>query len=796
MTIDLTLSPIYRIGGQEIASLPGLVALTPPYAAARGREKDRLIAYLLLTGNATFSSSEYMQVVKDAANAFYQTTGAQTKALRVAAESANKFLLERNIATSKNSQYAIGWLTLAAVRENQCTLALSGPMHVYWFSHNETRHIHEPAVSGKGLGANQTTTIHYSQTSLDAGDRLLFFGRSPDTWKDVIEDRAPGSLDAMRRRLVANSNADLNAVLIQATEGTGVLNLLGTSNPAAEAVPATPPPQLAQPPAAESTPAVDSAPLPAHVVQPSAYAIPPQKKEETPPQQRAPGNTAPRDFPASIPRLQPGQTPPAPVEPAPPMMEELVETPSAETAAEPIKEQRPRPRRREYPEWTRQLAKALAGGIQLIRRVNTVTGERLKVFLPRLLPTAETGEALTLSNFAMASIAIVIPLIVVVVTVVVWSKYGQNPQYEIYLAQAREKSAQTASLTNPIEQRQSWEAVLTILDSAEGIYHPTSDTILLRQEANAKLDELFGITRLQFNPAFSSNPGIEISRMAAGETALFVLNAETGEALRAQPSPNGRGFQIDTTFTCKPGVYANYTVGALVDIMTLPPQNSNRAELLGIDATGNLLYCAPGQVAMAIPLPPPDTNWGRVTAFTLSNGNLYVLDAPARAVWVYNGMDGNFIDRPYFFFRDRTPEKQDVIDLVVFGDDLYMLHADSHLSSTTYSRIEVQKPRYEDPVPMKNPFPAYEGMDLFTGANFTQMLVTALPDQSILLLDADSQGVFRFSPNSMELKNQFRPVTGSANPIPSGPAGAFAIGLNHVLYLAVNGQVYFATNMP
>jgi hypothetical protein len=182
MTIDLTLSPIYRIGGQEIASLPGLVALNPSRGAARGREKDNLIAYLLLTGNATFSSSEYMQVVKDAADTFYQTPGALTKALRVAAESANKSLLERNIATSKNSQYAIGWLTLAAVREAQCTLALSGPMHVYWFSHNETRHFHEPAVSGKGIGANQATTIHYSQTPLDAGDRLLFFGRSPDTW--------------------------------------------------------------------------------------------------------------------------------------------------------------------------------------------------------------------------------------------------------------------------------------------------------------------------------------------------------------------------------------------------------------------------------------------------------------------------------------------------------------------------------------------------------------------------------------------------------------------------------------
>jgi len=70
MTIDITLSPIYRIGGQEIHSLPGLIALTPPQTPARGRERDRLIAYLLLTGNSTFSTSEYMQVAADAAKVF------------------------------------------------------------------------------------------------------------------------------------------------------------------------------------------------------------------------------------------------------------------------------------------------------------------------------------------------------------------------------------------------------------------------------------------------------------------------------------------------------------------------------------------------------------------------------------------------------------------------------------------------------------------------------------------------------------------------------------------------------
>ena len=226
MTLDLTLSPLYRINGQEFASLPGLLALTPPQTAARGREKDRLIVYLLLTGNSTFSTSEYLQVAQDAANIFYKTSGALTSALRAAADHVNKTLLERNMSTSARGQYAIGWLTLAALRDTQCTLSLSGPMHVYWFGPREARHIHEPVVSGKGLGTNQTTNIHYAQTTLSAGDRLLFFGRAPSAWDSTLNDPSHSSLDAMRRRLTTLTGADLNAVLMQATDGAGVLNLL------------------------------------------------------------------------------------------------------------------------------------------------------------------------------------------------------------------------------------------------------------------------------------------------------------------------------------------------------------------------------------------------------------------------------------------------------------------------------------------------------------------------------------------------------------------------------------------
>ena len=416
--------------------------------------------------------------------------------------------------------------------------------------------------------------------------------------------------------------------------------------------------------------------------------------------------------------------------------------------------------------------------------------ERLRNFLPRLLPNSETGESLAPSNTMMAFLAVLVPLIVVTIASVVYLRYGRSLQYETYLRQAQELRAQAVTLTEPVEQRKAWENVLLNVDIAES-HRETYETITLRQEAESNLDALLGITRLQFQPAFSSNLGIEVSRMAASETDLFLLNAAKGEVLRAQLT-SGRGFQPDTAFNCRPGVYGSYTVGPLVDILAMPTLNSINATLLGVDAGGNLLYCAPGQVAQAIPLPVPDTNWWRVTAFVLDAGNLYVLDAPARAVWVYNGRDGTFIDQPYFFFGGQTPEKQDVIDLVVSGDDLYLLHADGHLSTCSYSRLESVPTRCQDPTPLVNPFAAYQDVDLFGAAHFTQMLFAAPPDQSILLLDADSQGVMRFAPRTLDLENQFRPTTGSGNPIPPGPVGAVTVGPNYVMYLAMNGQVYLA----
>jgi len=778
VSLDLTLSPLYRINTQEPASLPGLLAVRPPRKTARGREQDRLVVYLLLSGNASFSSPEYKQLTEDAAAQFYKSAGTLTSALRAAAEAVNRLLLERNLSTSGRGQYAVGWLTLAALRgaeAPQCTFLLSGPMHVFLLG-SDARHVHEPALTGKGLGVSPSSPYYFTQTTLQPNDRILLAGKVPAAWESTLAENSPASLEATRRRFLTLTSEDLNAVLMQATQGPGAVNIART--------PATPALEPAAQTETSSTPRVQQAGS-APETPASAYTIPTDPLPASPIRVRTGeekngegSSMSAREFPASIPRAKPK------AEPVEPILEDqaVLESPQPAGPREPSAR-------------TRRAAQVVVSRMQAWRRGTDRWNQFLQRFLPRLLPGNETGEALALPSYVMTFIALLIPLVVVTVASVVYLRYGRSVQYENFFQQAQNARVQAVSLTDPVMQRDGWQSVLLYVDKAES-YRETGATAALRQEAEANLDALLGIARLQFSPAFSNGLGIEISRMAATESDLYLLDARTGEVLRAQLT--GRGFQIDTAFNCKPGPYgANaYQVGPLVDILALPVLNSVNASVLGVDAAGNLLYCAPGQVPQASQLPTPSTNWGRVTSITLDGGNLYVLDAPSRAVWVYAGKDSTFVDQPYFFFGGQIPEIQDGIDMAVSGDDLYLLHADGHLSTCSYSRIETVPTRCQDPAELLNPFAAYQDSDLFAQTHITQMILTSPPDSAILLLDADSQGVLRFSPRSLEMQNQLRPTTGSSNPLPAGTIGAIAAGPNHVLYLAIKDEVYYAANMP
>lgn len=799
--------------------MPGLLAVTAPRKAARGREKDSLISYLMLTGNAAFSSVELIQLNNNAATSFYQSPGSLTSAMRKAAETINAALLERNLATTGRGQYALALLVLASVRENQCTLLLCGPTHVVWVTEGQSRHIHDAALSGKGLGSSQSIQTYLSQVELHPHDLLVLCGKFPRDWEaDLLNERPPASLDAGYRKLTF-TKGDLHAALVQAQSGNGTitvlrpdLNALHRSAEKLEPVPKeeafTPrddfePRQredLEVSPRSpifqdkESEPDVSSiteeeldslADFAAHMIQPSAYAIPPHPETTIPVPEEAIHNTLsmPRGFPSSIPRTKP--------------LESKIESEEAiRTDLEPdpalIKPEKPSA----HAEAARQMAKAMVGGIQSGRRVNERVKTIFEKFVPRLLPNANSKKPLVVPTYAMVFIAVVIPVLVVTVASVVYLRFGQSIQYDELYRQALNARAQAEGATEPVRQRDEWQSVLSFLDKADQ-YRETDESRLLRSEAQAKLDNLMGVVRLEFNPAFTGGLGgsTQISRMAASESDLYMLDAERGNILHA--SFTGRSLQLDSTFNCQPGTYAGYQVGTMVDLLALPKVNAIGATVLGIDPNGNLLYCSPGQVPQAIPLPDlPNTNWGRITAFVLDNGNLYVLDATSRSVWVFVGKDSTFIDAPYFYFSNQIPSIDNAIDLAVSGDDLYLLHADGHLSTCTFSRISETPTRCIDPASYNDAFPAHLGLDLFAQAHFTQMALTNPPNPVVLLLDSEHQSVYRFTPRSLELQNQVSGYSGKANPFQRGPVGAMAVSPNYVLYLAIGNQVYFATNLP
>jgi hypothetical protein len=787
-TLNLTLLPLYRLKNQELPSLPGLLAMTPPRKTARGRENDRLIVYLVLTGNATLSTAEYLQLSSQTASKFFGTPGPLTTAMRKAAETLNQTLLDRNMNSTERGQYALGSLVLAVLRGVNCTMLQAGPTHVYRIGNEAMQHTHDPALSGKGLGLSQAVTSYFTQTELHPGDRLIFSAKPPVQWERALgEELRPSQIEMTRRWLISLSKEDVNAVLVQAREGTGNLTVLraeGTPKKAAPASEPTPPPETENLPPQdepESVPRVvhpepefepepfpqKNEPAPPEFT-PSAYAIPPQEDEETPPEVE---EVMP-EFPTPVPRApatEPESHPP----------EEM------EDLDEPVEPRGPS-------EATRQVARGLVGGMQAWRRMMDALTRNISKFLPNLLPgSREAGSSSASSNAFMIFIAVAVPVVVVIAGFMVYSRFGRSLYYDKFMLQAEEARTRAVSATTPARQRTEWQAVLVSLAEAEKA-RGTPALNQFREEAQSELDALENIQRLTYYPAFSSGVGAQISRLAANETDLYMLDAENGRVLHA--SQVGRTFEMDEAFRCGQGEYGEYHVDPIVDILILPRLNSLNAAVLGIDARGTLLYCSPGQVGQAIPLITPDTNWGRVTGFTLDSGSLYVLDATSRAIWVYTGQDASFIDRPYFFFGGQIPEIEDSIDLVVNGDELYLLHADGHLSTCSYSRLDTVPTRCEDPATLINNIPAYQDIDLFAKSHLTQMTLTAPPDSTLLFLDAENRNVMRISPRTLELQDQIYPMLGSS--LKPGPAGAIAVSPNRVLFLAVDDQIYFAVDMP
>jgi hypothetical protein len=297
---------------------------------------------------------------------------------------------------------------------------------------------------------------------------------------------------------------------------------------------------------------------------------------------------------------------------------------------------------------------------------------------------------------------------------------------------------------------------------------------------------------LNFQPVINNrlNPGAQIVRIFSPEdNYLYMLDANGGKIIGAYKTLDGNDFNVDENFNCQPGSYGGYQVGPLVDILALPIVNAFNATVLGIDAAGNLLYCAPRHEPRALTLPAlPNTNWASITALTSDRGNLYVLDSTSRAVWVFVGKDGKFSDMPYFYFSNQIPNIENAIDLAVTGDDLFLLHADGHLTTCTFSRIPEAPTRCVDPHQYIETRPDKDASTI-NSIKFSKIFVSQSPNQYIALLEPYTHSIYIFTIRSLQLIYVIEQQDTILTP---ELASAFAFGSESTVYFAIGNQIYSA----
>jgi hypothetical protein len=275
---------------------------------------------------------------------------------------------------------------------------------------------------------------------------------------------------------------------------------------------------------------------------------------------------------------------------------------------------------------------------------------------------------------------------------------------------------------------------------------------------------------------------------------VYLLDSTQGRVLRMFVT--GQGYQVDPQFNCSQGpAGGGIIVGPLVDITAIPPDAPNKATLLAIDASGNILYCTPGDSPLSKMLPQPQGYWGTISGITFSGRSLYVLDTKLSAVWIFKGDSTlGFGDAPTLFFGNNVPGMGDVIDMSIYSDDLYLLHQDGKMTRCTYSNFESSPTRCITPFPYMDERAGSASKPVkFPNTQFTQMLI-AQP-YSIYIMDVKKPAMYHFS-LSMGLQQLLVPDQDGDYPLPTTLPTAFAVmpdlSAGRRAFIAYGNQVLYA----
>ncbi|MEA4906660.1 MAG: hypothetical protein VB089_03505 [Anaerolineaceae bacterium] len=747
---------------------------------------------LTLSGGDGISEDTLNDLLQQAAATYFKTRGTTTSAMRVAVEQLNAAFLDLNLKANREHSPAAGLLNLVVQRRELLFIAQCGPTHTTLLHQSGFDDFCDPESAGRGLGMSRSATLKYSQAQLQPGDVLVLCADPPKDWLAAPHSGATQlTMNNIRRRLVGQSTGDLAAAVVQFQAGNGQVHTLrarqGAADTQEEPLSGEREPQPPQPDAGPAAPAGSQAGAPEAPASPPV--VPPVEARTSPPVTEA---AAP---PPPVPPLW--EYRPAP----PPLPVRDVDPPAFETAAPVEPPAPPEPNApaenaglpsRPGPSGGKVIKKGLARAWFAGKSAQQNLQRGSMSLAGRILPGSGDNPSMPLSSLLFVAIAI--PLVVVAIAMTVYFNSGRSEQHEANLYQAQQYAEQAAGLSDPTLQRNAWTQALYWLDKAEQ-YGSSDASTALRSETQQKLDAMDGILRLNLQPALTGGGGFSdstnITRISASASDVYLLDSAQGRVIRMFRT--GQGYQVDSQFDCKPGPSGGLYISNLIDVQVLPANNPTGAAVMAMDATGNTLFCIVGDTPLSSTLATPDNNWGQITTFTIDQGILYVLDVLGNAVYYIPGGDNyNFAEPPRLFFDSDIPYLQDVIDLAVNGEDLYLLHQDGKMTTCVFRAYSLGETRCTDPAPYGDSRPGAEAETVsFPEARFVQLQTTQPPDPSVFVLDSSGQAIYHFSLR-LNLQRQLRPAHNSDFPVPQNAATAFNISPGRDIFIAFKNDVFYA----
>ncbi len=818
--LDLNLYPLHIKDSVEQAYLPGLHFGVSPKNATRSRQGDQLVMLLTAINEMVISPDRMTSALEKSAADYYHSTGTVTAALKRCAESLNDALLEYNLKESAGGHQQSCMLNMAVVREDRVYVAHAGYTHSFILNKNKTEHFFDPEMSGRGIGLSRTTTLRFFLSEL-AGDEYVLFSPEPlATWTPSNLAGSPSiALDYLRRRLLNQVSPNIRALLIQAVEGSGrVILQAPLSSKSGFFVPAAGNGAATQPQQANKTVTRDGRVVPSMAVpssRPSAPDYPPQPAKPDGSSPLAGQKTVVKPLPVPAAAEIEDEIEPGFFEGIKALGKEAAEkgrnlqgsisrftgrfrrkTVDEEGVETPVRAPRipinTEPLRRSFVKLEKGASVAANITGKTLQKTASTMGGVVGGAVEYITP--EGGFQLPrISNKALILISVIVPLVVVAAGSSIYFQRGRSVQFEQYYSQAEALAAQAGSQKDPDEVRDIWQQALVLLDQAEK-YGKNDKSTILRQQAQDVLDDVEGVGRLDFAPALPENlpGGTKITRMRATTTDLFMLDSSDGKILRAVLT--GRGFELDTSFTCAPGPYGSYVVEPFVDFALMPKGNSLGASIAALDKNGNIVYCGSGTSATSMTLMPPETGWGSIDTLAIDSGRLYVLDKNSNAIWVYFGSGGTYSESPELFFNKDIPELNDIIDFSINVNDLYMLHQDGHLTTCTYGAISGTATKCKDPSPYSIERPNVKNKPvIIPETTFTQIQYSAPPDPSIYLLDTSSVSIYHFSVKLAMMK-ELSVQAGDPQQLLKRKPTAFTVNPAKVVFMAFDNKVYSAVS--